>query len=83
MVHVDNPKVKFDVQARFESVPKIRRTDPDILGTQLTAVVARDNMSSVVELRVRPSAARFMYQMYLIVDKEYIVLGFITTTPQL
>ena len=44
-----------------------------ILGTQLTAVVARDNMSPVVEMRVRPSAARFMYQMYLILDKEYLV----------
>ena len=74
LVHVDTPRAKFDVQVRFESVPKIRHTDPDILGTQLTAVVARDNMSSVVELRVRPLAARFKYHMYLIVDKEYINL---------
>ena len=65
LVHVNNPVHKLDVQGRFEKVPKIN-------ATELTAVAARDNISSVVEFRLRPAAARWRYRMYVIVDKEYL-----------
>ncbi|CAG2177268.1 unnamed protein product, partial [Oppiella nova] len=60
------------VQARFEQVPRNRRTDPPLNATALMAVAARDNISSIVEFRLRPVAARWRYQMYVIVDKEYV-----------
>lgn len=72
LVHTDDPKVKFDVQARFEQVPKRFRTLPSIPATQLSAVAAQDNFSSIVEFRIRPPAARWRYHMYVIVDNEYI-----------
>lgn len=62
------------MQARFEQVSKAKRIDPDINATALTAVVARDNQSAIVELRVRPSAQTWKYHMFLIVDKQYITL---------
>lgn len=72
LVHTDDPKVKFDVQARFEQVPKRFRNLPNIPATQLTAVAAQDNFSSVVEFRIRPLAARWRYHIYVVVDNEYI-----------
>uniref|UniRef100_A0A6G1S5F6 Extracellular domains-containing protein CG31004 n=1 Tax=Aceria tosichella TaxID=561515 RepID=A0A6G1S5F6_9ACAR len=72
LVHTDDPKVKFDVQARFEQVPKQFRNLPNIPATQLTAVAAQDNFSSVVEFRIRPLAARWRYHIYVLVDNEYI-----------
>ena len=72
LVHTDDPKVKFDVQARFEQVPKRLRNMPSIQATQLTAVAAQDNFSSIVEFRVRPLAARWRYHIYVLVDNEYI-----------
>ncbi|CAG2179901.1 unnamed protein product, partial [Oppiella nova] len=72
LVHVDNAIHKLDVQARFEQVPRNRRTDPPLNATALMAVAARDNISSIVEFRLRPVAARWRYQMYVIVDKEYV-----------
>ncbi|CAG2178697.1 unnamed protein product, partial [Oppiella nova] len=75
LVHVDNAIHKLDVQARFEQVPRNRPTDPPLNATALMAVVARDKISSIVEFRLRPVAARWRYQMYVIVDKEYVFWG--------
>lgn len=72
LVHTDDPKVKFDVQARFEQVPRRFRNLPLIPATQLTAVAAQDNFSSIVEFRIRPIAARWRYHIYVLVDNEYI-----------
>lgn len=72
LVHADDPKVKFDVQARFEQVPRRQRNYPNIAATQLTAVAAQDNFSSIVEFRIRPLAARWRYHIYVLVDNEYI-----------
>lgn len=72
LVHSDDPKVKFDVQARFEQVPKRFKNMPNIPATQLTAVAAQDNFSSIVEFRIRPLAARWRYHIYVTVDNEYI-----------
>jgi PREDICTED: similar to CG31004-PA, isoform A isoform 1 len=43
-----------------------------INATYLTAIAAQDNQSATVEFRIRPKAARWRYQMYCIVDKEYV-----------
>lgn len=72
LVHSDDPKVKFDVQARFEQVPRQFRHMAPIKATQLTAVAAQDNFSSIVEFRIRPLAARWRYHIYVLVDNEYI-----------
>lgn len=72
LLHVDTAVHKLDVQARFEQVPRHMRTDPAINATYMTAVAARDNQSSIVEFRIRPTAARWRYHMYVIVDKEYV-----------
>lgn len=72
LVRADDPKVKFDVQARFEQVPRRLRNMPSISATQLTAVAAQDNFSSIVEFRIRPLAARWRYHIYVLVDNEYI-----------
>lgn len=72
LVHTDDPKVKLDVQARFEQVPRQSRNMPYISATQLTAVAAQDNFSSIVEFRIRPLAARWRYHIYVLVDNEYI-----------
>lgn len=61
-----------EVQARFEQVPRKLRIDQNINATYLTAIAARDNQSATVEFRIRPKAARWRYQMYCIVDREYV-----------
>lgn len=65
LVHVDSPVHKLDIQGRFE------RMDPKVNATHLTAIAAKGNVSSIIEFRVRPIAARWQYQMFIIGDKEY------------
>ncbi|KAH9406628.1 hypothetical protein TYRP_013610, partial [Tyrophagus putrescentiae] len=65
LVHTNSPIHKFDVHGRFEQLP-------DSPGTQLTAVAIRDNISSIVEFRIRPDGCRWFNQMFLIADKEYL-----------
>lgn len=65
LVHTDSPIHKFDVHGRFEQLP-------DSAATQLTAVSIRDNISSIVEFRIRPDGCRWFNQMFLIADKEYL-----------
>lgn len=36
----------------------------------MTGVAIRDNISSIVEFRLRPTAARWQFQLYLFGDKE-------------
>jgi hypothetical protein len=64
LVHTDNPVHKLDIHARFEQIPN---SD----ATHLTAVAVRDNVSAIVEFRLRPPAARWNHQIFLIADKEY------------
>ncbi|CAG2176495.1 unnamed protein product [Oppiella nova] len=65
LVHTDNPVHKLDIHARFEQIPNMN-------GTHLTAVAVRDNVSAIVEFRLRPPAARWFHQIFLIADKEYL-----------
>lgn len=48
LVRADSPRVKLDVQGRFEQV----QDSPygEVLATTLTAVAAKDNVSSTVEV---------------------------------
>uniref|UniRef100_A0A8D9EU45 Protein mesh n=1 Tax=Cacopsylla melanoneura TaxID=428564 RepID=A0A8D9EU45_9HEMI len=61
LVHADTESQKFDVQARFEQV------SPNIYGpvraTQLTSIVARDNTSAIIEVRLRPPQAQWRYRL--------------------
>lgn len=45
---------------------------PPLNASWLRAVAAAENTSSTVEFRIRPLAASWRYQMYVIVDKEYV-----------
>ncbi|RWS03900.1 AMOP: sushi: nidogen and VWD domain-containing protein-like protein, partial [Dinothrombium tinctorium] len=64
LVHVDDNVRKLFIQGKFE---QLENTE----GTHLTAVAVRDNISSIVEFRLRPKAARWQYQIYVIADKEF------------
>lgn len=72
LVRVNDPKGKLEIQGRFESVRRAMLTDRMVNGTFLSAVAVRDNTSSTVEIHLRPLAARFIYQLYLVVDNEFI-----------
>ncbi|KAL3209669.1 hypothetical protein MRX96_038092 [Rhipicephalus microplus] len=72
LVRVNDPKGKLEIQGRFESVRRALLTDRMVNGTFLSAVAVRDNVSSTVEIHLRPLAARFIYQLYLVVDNEFI-----------
>ena len=70
LVRADSPKVKLDVQGRFEQV----NDSPygTVMATHLTAVAARDNTSATVEVRVRQPYAQWRYKMDVLVDGRYI-----------
>ncbi|XP_069696205.1 protein mesh isoform X2 [Periplaneta americana] len=64
LIHSDTPKQKLDVQARFEQLPS--NIYGEVMATQLTAIAARDNASTAVEVRVRPKHAQWRYHMDVI-----------------
>lgn len=70
LVRADSPRVKLDVQGRFEQV----QDSPygTVLATELTAVAAKDNVSSTVEVRLRPLHAQWRYKLDVLVDKQPI-----------
>ncbi|GFR10451.1 protein mesh [Trichonephila clavata] len=69
---VNDKSHKFEVQGRFEQPNPRHPYMPRINETRLMAVVARENLSSVVEFRVRPTKARWQYQLFVVVDNEYV-----------
>nr|XP_046915265.1 protein mesh-like isoform X1 [Dermatophagoides farinae] len=66
LVHANNPIHKLDIHGRFERLPG------HVNATQLTAVSVRDNVSSIVEFRIRPDGCRWFNQIFIIADKEYL-----------
>ncbi|XP_074605108.1 sushi domain containing 2 mesh isoform X2 [Brevipalpus obovatus] len=72
LTRVEDSRAKLMVQGRFEQFPRRLRIDPLINATFLTAIAVKDNQSATVEFRLRPKAARWRYQMYCIVDREYV-----------
>ncbi|BES91125.1 AMOP [Nesidiocoris tenuis] len=70
LARADNGKHKLDVQGRFERVPK------NLFGlseaTLLTSVVAKENNSAIVEVRMRPRFARWRYALDVFADGKKI-----------
>ncbi|KAH7644783.1 protein mesh [Dermatophagoides farinae] len=72
LARVQNPMYRFELQGRFEQLPSPDNYSPMPNATFLGAIAVKDNVSSTVEFRIRPLAASWRYQMYVIVDKEYV-----------
>lgn len=70
LVHVDSEKYKFDVQGRFEQLPD--NLYGPVRATTLTSVVARDNTSTVIEIRLRPPAAQWRYRLDVFADGKRV-----------
>jgi len=66
LVRANSPRVKLDVQGRFEQL----ENSPygEVRASHLTAVAAKDNVSSIVEVRLRPLHAQWRYKLDVIVD---------------
>lgn len=61
LLHSDTAKHKFDVQGRFEQLPV--NIYGEVRATQLTSVAARNNASTIVEVRLRPKHAQWRYHL--------------------
>ncbi|KAG7171855.1 mesh-like [Homarus americanus] len=70
LVRVDSLRHVLDVQGRFEQISKNYLGESK--GSMLTAVAARDNISSVVEVRQRPTDAIWRYHLDVIVDGQRV-----------
>ncbi|XP_014276553.1 protein mesh isoform X1 [Halyomorpha halys] len=70
LLHTDSEKFKLDVQARFEQVGK--NIYGDVAATQLTSIAARDNTSSIIEIRLRPKEAQWRYRLDVFANKKRI-----------
>ncbi|XP_068250957.1 protein mesh isoform X1 [Palaemon carinicauda] len=70
LVRVDSNRHVLDIQGRFEQIDK--NYLGEIKGSMLTAIAARDNISSIVEVRRRPSDAIWRYHLDVIVDGERV-----------
>ncbi|TRY73653.1 hypothetical protein TCAL_08799 [Tigriopus californicus] len=70
LVRANSPRVKLDVQGRFEQV----KDSPygEVMATMLTAVAAKDNVSATVEVRLRPEYAQWRYKLDVLVDSQPI-----------
>jgi len=70
LVRADSPRVKLDVQGRFEQC----NDSPygTVNASSLTAVAAKDNFSSTVEVRMRQPYAQWRYKLDVLVDGRYI-----------
>ncbi|UYV62455.1 hypothetical protein LAZ67_2000673 [Cordylochernes scorpioides] len=72
LTKVQDDYYNLDIQGRFEQVEPLHRFDPLVNGTRLTAIAAKDNESAIVEFRIRPLASSWRFQIFTIVDKEYV-----------
>jgi len=70
LVRANSPKVKLDIQGRFEQV----NDSPygPVNATMLSAVAAKDNTSATVEVKMRQPYAQWRYKLDVIVDGRYI-----------
>jgi len=66
LVRSNSPKVKIDVQGRFEQV--LDSPYGEVHASHLTAVAARDNVSATVEVRVRAPYAQWRYRLDVLVN---------------
>ncbi|KAJ9599570.1 hypothetical protein L9F63_009968, partial [Diploptera punctata] len=70
LLHANSKKQKIDVQGRFEQLPDNRYGE--VRATQLTAVAARDNTSSIIEVRLRPRHSQWRYHLDVFSDGRRI-----------
>lgn len=61
---------RLDIQARFEQLPI--NAYGEVRATQMTSLAARGNLSTVVEVRVRPTEAQWRYRLDVFVDKKRV-----------
>lgn len=66
LLRTDTPKLKLDVQGRFEQVSK--NYLGEVRATQLTSVAAQGNNSAVIEVRLRPRDAQWRYRLDVLHD---------------
>ncbi|CAG0885412.1 unnamed protein product [Darwinula stevensoni] len=69
LVRANSNKQKLDVQGRFEAVHPNRLHESK--ATMLTSIAARDNVSSTVEVRLRPKEGQWRYRLDVIVDHRF------------
>ena len=67
MVRSNSPKVKLDVQARFEQV----HDSPygEVKASMLTAIAAKDNVSATVEVKKLQNLIRI--KMYRVINMDW------------
>lgn len=70
LLHTHSDKYKMDIQGRFEQVDK--NVYGDVAATLLTSIAARDNTSSIIEVRLRPRDAQWRYRLDVFADKKRI-----------
>ncbi|XP_046394152.1 protein mesh-like [Ischnura elegans] len=70
LLRANTNKNKLDIQGRFEQPQKTMYGE--VRATQLTSIVARENMSAVIEVRVRPPVAQWRYQLDVLADGKKI-----------
>jgi len=70
LTRVNTDRNKIDIQARFEQLPDNDRGP--IYATHLTAIAARDNFSTTVEIRLRPTEAQWRYKLNVLVNRQYL-----------
>ncbi|KAB7507382.1 Protein mesh [Armadillidium nasatum] len=76
LVRTDSIRHVLDVQGRFERIPENYMGNSK--GSMLTAVAARDNVSSIVEIRKRPHDAIWRYHLDVINASSTLQATFLT-----
>ncbi|XP_055851937.1 protein mesh isoform X1 [Episyrphus balteatus] len=70
LVRGSNHDEKFEVQGRFEQLPK--NMYGQVMATQLTSVAMRGNTSTTIEVRIRPRDAQWRYRLDVFADGRRI-----------
>ncbi|XP_065158349.1 protein mesh isoform X2 [Atheta coriaria] len=70
LVRTENKDIRLDVQGRFEKLPM--NAYGEVRATQLTAIVARGNSSTTIEVRARPKEATWRYRLDVLADEKRI-----------
>lgn len=66
LVQANEGKARLNIHARFEQVSD--NIYGEVRATQLTAIAAQDNSSTVIEVRLRPKAAQWRYRLDVLAD---------------
>lgn len=70
LARVNTKDNRLDIQARFEQMPI--NLYGEVKATQMTSLVARGNLSTIVEVRARPPDAQWRYRLDVFVDKKRV-----------